>query len=531
LSKKFDLLHRRIVIILMCSLLGFLHGRQLISRSLSNLSAFTLLDIQNAEILTEQDDIAKEIRKMALTLDPNNWSVQMQEFRWLRATGQIDQVASWILIDDRFWFFSNRHDTAGFFDEYAWYMAEAYVEAGKLDEAVWHYYIALSRSPQVPNPDRLANFYRTLAQFTLVDSILTPAHYHTAGKLFSLAKEPDLVLQQAQLITAQSQFLPEDTESVRWANWVQAKDAYQRGEIWETMYLLQHAINAGKNPEAASLLLDLSKKTNQPDTLRAASLHLGGLAPEWELISDFEECVDGVWELAGFDLDEDILEVGPEIVADLYWIPQCNRSVGDYGLIDIGRYWLQPDYVAPNGFLNAGFEWKLPGQETTVREHPVQCCGVIAYEANKVLHVTRPAPLGTSAVGQTVPRYLADASYYVVGGRMHWGLNIDAELAHAILGGFWLDNTDMTVDGSYTVGNHLLQQFHVFILDDANEDRVIGWQKVARIIQPPTEAVKFSPWIGLSTGWDRPPSGVKVGGEVDAFFDTLFLFPVHTPGD
>lgn len=532
MSEVFDLLRRPILIILLFLLLGFLHGRQLTSRTLSNLSAFALPNIQDVGILTEQDDIDREIRTTALTLDPDNWSAQIQEFRWLRATGQIDQAAPWIPIADRFWFFSNWHDTAWFFAEYAWYKADAYVEAGQLNEAVRYFYLALSRSPQAPSPDRLANFYRTLAQSTLADSApRTLAHYRIAGKLFALANEPDLALQQAQLIETQSQFLPEDAESVRWANWVQAKAAYQRGEIWETMYLLQHAINAGKSPEAASLLLDLSKKTNQPDAMRAASLHLAGLAPEWVLISNFDECVHGVWDLAGFDLDEDVLEAGPEIVADLYWTPQCNRSAWEFGLIDAGRYWIQPQYRAQNEVLNAGFEWGLPGEETTLREYPPHCCGVAVYEGNNVLHVTRPAQPGTSAVGQTVPRYLIDASMYVFGGRMHWGKDINAEFADAILGGWWLDETDMLLDGSYTVSDNLLQQFHVFILGYANEVRANGWQEAARIIHPPVEAVKFSPWIGLSTSWRTPPGDVRVGGSMDAFFDDLFLFPVHTPND
>jgi len=528
----FERLRFPVLVSLLLLLLGVLHGRQLASRALSNLSAFALPNIQDVGVLTDRDDKWKEIRATALILDPNNVSAQTQEFRWLRATGQLYKAARWIPIADRFQFFMAWPDTAWFFAEYAWDKAKAYAEAGQLAEAVKHYFLALFRSPQSPDPERLARFYRTLAQFTLSDGEPPgPECHRKAGNLFALAGEPDLALEQAHQIDIHSEVVSENAAAVSWASWILAQAAHQRGDTREAIALLQVSINAGKSPEAAALLLELAQMANHAAAANAARNHLSGLNPDWELASTEDECVNDGWELAGFDLDEDVLEAGLELVADLYWLPQCNRSAQEYGLIETGRYWIQPQYLAPNGFINAGFEWELPGEETTVCESPPRCCDVVVYDTNRVLHVTRPAQRGTSAVGQPVPRYLSDAPMYVIGGRFHWGLNTDAEFAYAILGGFWLDEHDVHVSGPYSVGDSCLQEFVVLPLESSGAGNLTEWLKLARIVRPPAEAIKFSPWIGLSTDWRTPPEGVRMGGAVDTYFDSLFLFPVRTLED
>jgi tetratricopeptide (TPR) repeat protein len=516
---------RYFVLICIVLLLGILCGRQLASRILSNLSALVLPNIQNVGTLAVHDDKHRAIRAQALALDPHNRSAQIQEFRWLRATGHLEYATSWIPIADRFQFFSNYPDTAWFFAEYAWDKAQKLAKTGQLAESIQYYYLALSLSSQLPDPERLTSFYDTLARFKLLDEdLIDQERHHIAGKLFVLAGRSERAFEQALHIDSLAQSNVRDAESVSWASWMSGEADLQAGRVREAITLFQVSIENGKNPRAAMHLLDLAQEENRTGAAGVALDYLSQLTPDWNLDIPAEECARDTWILAGLDVDRDILSISPDVLVDLYWLPQCNRFAWEFGLIDTGHYWIQPHYLITNVFINAGYEWELPDEERTVRLHPPDCCNIVLDEHNRVLSIVRSGHGGTSAVRQTVPRQVLEEQMYLVGGRIRWGDSVGTESASAIIGGFWLDETDTVMDGPYSIGrSNFLQSFIRLKLSNIDGVSNFDWVEVAHIIHSPSGAAKLSPWVGLSTGH------ISEDGAVEVFFDDLFLVPIHPP--
>ena len=532
MRKKLGLPRLRMLVILLRLVGCCVLGSKLASLLLSNLSAFALPDSWRIGAHREQDDTRKSIRAAALTIDPNNWSAQVQDFRWLLATGDLQSAARWIPAVDHSHLFS-QPDTHWFYEGYAWAKAFHLTGLGQRDRAIEYYHLALSRTSSIPDPNRVAAFYRTFAE-SLVSggSRLEPSVRLRAGKLFLLAGERQLAFDQAAQIVAEiSETGVQRQSASSWAYYVLGRAAYQMGDDVKALDLLESAIEADQNPQAAWLMAELAARQGDSSAETAAKRHLAGLAPDWAVTTEVGDSMCS-WHLVGIDLDVEVLETGLQVVADLYWLPRGDRAANAWGLLDAGEYWIQPEYSALNGFIDAGFEWDLPDGETTFRAHPSECCDVVSTSApsGRALRIRLTDLPMTSAVEQLVPRQLPCSYRYVVGGRVRWDEQTEAQSAQALLGGWWLDEAGETIHGVYSVGNGDLQELHHWPLSEPSANRHDGrWQQGAKLIEAPIEAVSFSPWIGLSTSWRKPPEGMRAGGTVGVLFDTLFLFPVFPP--
>lgn len=493
-------------------------GRRLGSYFLSNLSALHLPDIRETRILQDQPESApadrmRRVRASALEIDPGNISAQFQEFRWLRASGRLYEAARLVPVADRFEF-------SRLMPDYACLKATHYSQVGQWHQAISYYQLALSQTEAFPPAVVQADYYRALAHEVLESEELDESLQHyQAGKFFLLAGEPEMAAEQASRIRELGSGIP---DAVSWAYLILAQEAYASAAVDSAVADLRLAIGVARNPAAGAMFLSLAQSKGDMELMRATKAYLTTLEPDWRLLPERTTCVQATWELAGFDLDTDILAAGMDVVLNLYWIPRCGEMAQTYGLVDMGSYWLQPGYVAGNVYMDSGFEWVLPEGRMAISSSWPGCCEVVTLlgEAGHVLRIHDPQFPATRASGVRPAPHLNGATYYLVGGRIRWG-EVDMDgVVSANIGGWWIDGAGVPLPG-FNTGVNLVQ---VFIVEGSKGDTLAhqsDWLKRAMVVRAPVGAAKFNPWLGLT-------SGAK--GSAEVYFDDLFLVPLFLPG-
>ena len=492
------------------------NGSSLLSRFLSNLSARSLPEISKTiddyqELnVHSYNDIYKWIRDYSLILDKNNLSAQLQSFRWMRYENELYSAANLIPYVDKYDYIEELPD-------YPLIRATYLTTINSWKEANKYYWLWFTeRRPSDINFVR-SSYYNSLAHEILEsgrdEEII---RRYKAGKLYFLSDNHEIALKEAMWIERTQS----DNQKINsWSELVQGISFLSNHNLEKGTSALTQSIQSTKNPLAAKLLLSISYDDNDIELLNYVKTHLMTYEPDWTLIKIDKMCTSQ-WELAGYDIDKDILEAGLEVYLDLYWFPRCGEDAREYGLIDTGKYWIEPNYVAENGFANPSFNWTISSNIPGYYPSSPNCCKIFTLgKTNYSLSIKESDLPATRAVTQQNPS-LAENSYFLVGGEIKWGdVSIIGKSVTAVIGGFWLDKSDNRVSGYNNAVNDL-QEFILIQTNSSNDNGESGWLQKAAVVRRPVDAVKYSPWIGLTS---------SSAGTAEVFFDNLFFVPLNFP--
>ena len=483
-----------------------LNIRSLTSHFLSNITAFYLPNIWETNILQDQSivnhtDKMRLIRAKAFRIDPNNVSARFQEFRWLRAIGDIDQAATLLPIIDQYDIVRNLSD-------YPLLKANLYFQNKDYSNSISNYQLFLARNPnKLPDAERKKYYVSLAYDYLRSKKWNDEIKRYRAGKFFLSAGRLYEAEEQANWLIDHS---GNNYEALSWAYSVLAEIQHINGNQDQALGLLEQAASYGRNVRTLALMKQIGETVGDnfiPIDLRNYSKQV---KPEWVLQHNGRTCETSSFELIGYDIDTDILNAGAEVVLNLYWSPICNANASQFNLIDIGNYWLEYNFIADNLFINPGFDWKLPDRETTVIGSSNNCCDVIYHDHNSALLISENSFPTTRAAEQLIDKPLGSSSHYIVGGKIKWGdVEGDGNI-HAIIGGFWLNYGGQRTPGYNTTTNHLQE----FINNQFARETQGELKLFTEVVRKPINAVNFSTWLGVTS-----PSL----GSANVYFDEVFM--------
>lgn len=350
-----------------------------------------------------------------------------------------------------------------------WTRALVEQSQGHWEQSVAHYQAGLTVAPGRMPDKIIQEYYRTLAYYTSLNPELNPSSKLAAAKYFMLAEEYSMAHQLFAALQFDDSFDPQESCVIE-----TALEQIESGDL------------AFDNPPSwIECLLIPSPGSDQT------------IQPGWQLTqnkSSLEDNRDKI--LIGFDLDQDILNAGVEVMGLLYWQSSNGGIVTE-------------DFRETNLWANSGNNWLplngfskcLPGYQEPAWVSP--CASSLEFDEEAS---GKQNPVGRLDIPQAEgpDSFVSTASALVPAN------------VHVIYGGRWqmkgiFPRAQMTRYGGVQEENPRLYLEVVVDLSDLSADL---WQKEVGITAPLVHEFEFF-------GWIRPQVGLGSG---EFLFDDVFGF-------
>ncbi len=498
--------------VLMAILFVISQSRNLISQMYSNLSATAMPPVYVSRLVQNRGsdtlhDPFRSFRLRAVSLNKNNHPALLQLFRWHRAIGDLPAAAQ--LLPEL-----GMYEFIEIMPDYSLIKAEYLRQKVNWQESKIYYQAALTGSEILLAGFRRTDYYDTLARSELTsDSYNIGLAHFRASKYFMQAGNSREAADQARWLLTQESSQP---TYMSWANYLLAvSNTGQTTE--EKLALLEKSVSIADNPSAAVELYNTARENGDQYFINRSTYYLSKLKPNFLLTLADVPCED-TWHLAGYDVDEEILNAGIEALLNLYWFPLCGDLPDQYGLVQAGSLWLQTGYIADNVFIDPGFEWVLPEHRETYSGSSSDCCKkvVSADQNGSALQIATYLPNTRAAQPATRHHVEGDASFLVSGSILWQKVEATGQTA-AVIGGFWQNQNEVRVPGF----NNAIDNLQEFIINFPEQSENLSKKQVLRtIVHSPSDAAYFLPWIGLTSSF----SGFAI-----VHFDNLVMAEINPP--
>lgn len=485
----------------------------LVSRLLTNYSAFLSpqLSMLHSSDMKFSEDLAISIHKWALFLDNENTSALLQEFQWLVYERNFEQASTLLPKLEK-----NYSSYFKVLPSFPIINANYEISQNNWRGALSSYQAYLALFPYDLGNEEKDKYYKAYANYLLEVEPRDESEVHyLVGKIFMKVGDKTKAVEQANWVL--NNLNTSNEEQICWANGIKIESDLGEGKYLEASQLLDAILSKCKNVEILYFLMKSSDPRSskifrdiQPLLSRNEIYK-----PDWQIAKTRSTCSKD-FVLVGFDTDDDLFFLDQKVSIDLYWLPICGEKAEKYSMINVGAYWIQPNYEANNLLLNPGFEWILQPDLSTFNGSSDRCCKILGLEKNKVLEIQDQNFPTTRAATQKMQMKVDNNTTFLVAGKFKWGrVNLKGNL-YGIIGGFWLDNNGNRISGF----NNEIDFLQVFIKEKQNLSNDSLWLKKASVVMSPSRAAFFSPWFGITS---------QSIGSAGIYLDDVMMIPLRYP--